>query len=269
MIKLVAFDIDDTLTKSPNTVSPGNLAAIRRAREADVFVTLATGRGYLGSSYILKAVGVEGPVINYGGSVVNDTRTGKALYTASLKPEDVLEVFALSHELGLHAQLYQGDTVVYEKDNEYARRYMAFLSLPSVIDPQLMQKRWENVPKVIYITDRERAEELIPKLQKRFEGRLKVSGSKAGFVEFNDPGAHKGSALAWVADYLGIVRDEVAAMGDNLLDVEMLRYAGVGCAVADAHKEALEAADVIAPRCEDDGAAWFLDNVVLKGKRDG
>jgi hypothetical protein len=156
-------------------------------------------------------VGVEGPVINYGGSVVNDTRTGKALYTASLKPEDVLEVFALSHELGVHAQLYQGDTVVYEKDNEYARRYMAFLSLPSVIDPQLMQKRWENVPKVIYITDRERAEELIPKLQKRFEGRLKVSGSKAGFVEFNDPGAHKGSALAWVADYLGIVRDEDAA----------------------------------------------------------
>lgn len=264
MIKLVAFDIDDTLTPDATAVSGGNLAAVRRAQKAGVFVTLATGRGYLGSSYIFKTLGIEGPVINYGGSLIHDTRTGELLHAASLEPENVAELFALAHELGVHAQFYQGDTVVYERENEYAARYMRFLNLPFVIDPDLMQKRWENVPKVLFLTEKERADELIPALQARFEGRFKVSGSKAGFVEFNHPAAHKGSALAWVADHLGIARHEVAAMGDNLLDVEMIRWAGVGAAVTGAHREAIEAADIIAPRCADDAAAWLIDNIVLK-----
>ncbi len=52
MIKLLAFDIDDTLTKQPRIVPEKNLEAIKRAQAAGVFVTVATGRGYLGSSYI-------------------------------------------------------------------------------------------------------------------------------------------------------------------------------------------------------------------------
>jgi Cof subfamily protein (haloacid dehalogenase superfamily) len=269
MIKLVAFDIDDTLTKGSTTVSPGNLAAIRRAQDAGVFVTVATGRGYLGSASIWQAIGVQGPVINYGGSVVNDTRTGELLHATSLKPEEVTELFALAHELNVHAQLYQGDMIVYEAENEYSVRYRNFLALPYTINPDLMKKRWENVPKILYITEKERAEELIPMLQKRFAGQLKISGSKAGFVEFNELDAHKGSALAWIAGYMGIAQSETAAIGDNLLDVEMIRWAGTGAAVADAHQEALDAADVIAPRCEDDGAAWFIDSIVLKGANDG
>lgn len=269
MIKLVAFDIDDTLTKGSTTLSPGNLAAIRRAQDAGVFVTVATGRGYLGSSAIWKTIGVQGPVINYGGSIVNDTRTGALLHATSIKPEEVTELFALAHELNVHAQLYQGDAIVYEAENEYAVRYKTFLNLPFVIDPDLMKKRWENVPKILYITEKERAEELIPMLQKRFEGQFKISGSKAGFVEFNELEAHKGSALAWIAAYLGVAQSETAAMGDNLLDLEMIRWAGTGAAVADAHADILGVADVIAPRCEDDGAAWFIDNIILKGANNG
>ncbi len=265
MIKLVALDIDDTLTKQATAVSNGNLAAVRRAQKAGVFVTIATGRGYLGSSAIWKTLGIEGPVINYGGSIIYDTRTGETLHAASFKPEDIHELFALANELGVHAQLYQGDTVVYERENDFAAAYMRFLNLPHIVDPNLMKKRWENVPKVIYLTTKERADELIPALQTRFAGKYKVSGSKAGFVEFNDPGAHKGSALAWVANHMGLAREQVAAMGDNLLDVEMIRWAGVGAAVADAHREALDAADVIAPRCVDDAVAWLIDNIVLKG----
>lgn len=269
MIKLLALDIDDTLTKGPSSVSPANLAAIRRAQDAGIFVTVATGRGFLGSSPIWRTINVHGPVINYGGGIVYDTRTGNILHAASIAPEAIPELFELAHELGVHAQLYQGDTVVYERENDYAIAYKKFLNLPFLIDPDLIKKRWENVPKVIYITEEERARELISQLQKRFEGKFKVSGSKARFVEFNMPNSHKGSALAWVADHLGAAQSETAAMGDNLLDIEMLEWAGVSGAVEDGHEEARAAAKVITPRCERDGVAWFIDNVVLKGGRDG
>ena len=54
MIKLIAFDIDDTLTKEPRTVPQANLDAVKRAQDAGIFVTVATGRGFHGSSYICR-----------------------------------------------------------------------------------------------------------------------------------------------------------------------------------------------------------------------
>ena len=53
MYKLLVLDIDDTLTPSGAREVPArNLAAIERAREAGIFVTVSTGRGYFASSYI-------------------------------------------------------------------------------------------------------------------------------------------------------------------------------------------------------------------------
>jgi len=56
-------------------------------------------------------------------------------------------------------------------------------------------------------------------------------------------------------------------VGDNLLDLEMIQYAGIGAAVADAHPQILSAANVVLPRCEDMAAAWFIDNIILKERK--
>ncbi len=267
MIKLIAFDIDDTLTTEPRTVPKENLDAIKRAQDAGIFVTVATGRGYRGSSYIFKTMGVKGPVINYGGAVVYDTVTEKPLYTTQLDPLLVKELFAAAKEYDVHAHLYQGDGIVFEKENPYVLKYTQRLNLERTMDGDVANKLWQNVPKVLYITEPDKAERIIEELGRRYEGRLKVSGSVPGFVEFNAVNAHKGSALEWVANYLGIERGETAAVGDNLLDLEMIQYAGIGAAVAGSHEQVLSAANVVLPRCEDMAAAWFIDNIVLKGRK--
>ena len=119
------------------------------------------------------------------------------------------------------------------------------------------------MPKVLFIAEPAYAEELIPVLAERYAGRAKVSGSKAGFIEFNDPNAHKGAATAWVANYLGIPQCEVAAAGDNLLDLEMIEWAGLGAAVANGHGAVLAAADCIVPSCAENGVAWMIDHLIL------
>ena len=63
MYKLLVLDIDDTLAPSGAREVPArNLAAIQRAREAGIFVTVSTGRGYFASSYIWKQLKIQGPV---------------------------------------------------------------------------------------------------------------------------------------------------------------------------------------------------------------
>ncbi len=263
MYKLLAIDIDDTLTKIPKELPLENEIAIRRAQDSGIIVTLATGRGFFGSSYIWKKLELKGPVINYGGAIIVDTATGKPLYVTSVKMPLAREVLLLARELGVHAQIYQGDSIVIEKECAYSKRYISNLDLKAVIDPELIEHEYTDIPKILLITEPTRAAELLPMLTKRFSGRLKVSGSQPGFIELNSVSAHKGSALCWLAEHMGIAQSETAAIGDNLLDIEMIRYAGLGGAVGDAIPEVIEAADVVVGKCAEFGVAQFI-NILLK-----
>ena len=45
-------------------------------------------------------------------------------------------------------------------------------------------------------------------------------------------------------------------------DLEMLRWAGRSYAMADGHRDALTAADAVAPDCGDDGVAQVLERLL-------
>ena len=264
MYKLLALDIDDTLTKVPTQAPAEIIAAVNRARAAGIRVMLATGRGYFASSCIVKQLEITEPVVNYGGSIISDPVDGHVIYSTEVSNDLIHSVLNDAAELGVHAHIYQQDTVIHEKPSEYADRYVATLGMPRVLDPDVRKKVWDNVPKILMMTTEEKAAELIPLFQKKYEGQLKVSGSSKGFIEVNNPLSHKGEGVKWVAEHLGFSQDEVVAVGDNSLDIEMIRWAGLGCAVANAKQEVKDAADLVIPSCEEHGVAWLIDNVLLK-----
>ena len=265
--KLLALDVDDTLLPPDKRISDGDKQAVFRAAKAGVYVTIATGRGYLGSSPVWRELKINGPVINYGGATVTDTRTNKLLYSTQLCPELITELLELAKDLNVHAHIYQGDVIVYESEHGCAVSYRNALGLPYMIDPNIREKRWMDVPKVLFIT--ERVGELAPMLKKRFEHRLEVALSSPGFIEFNCLGVHKGSAVEWLASQMGIKREEIIAMGDNTLDSEMLIYAGLGVAVANASPEVKAIADVISPYGAGEAVQWAIDNYICKPDTQG
>ena len=48
-IKMIALDLDGTLLRDDKTIDPTTIAALKRAREQGVIVTLASGRDKNGS----------------------------------------------------------------------------------------------------------------------------------------------------------------------------------------------------------------------------
>ena len=66
-----------------------------------------------------------------------------------------------------------------------------------------------------------------------------------------------------MAAILGIPREETIAIGDGENDISMLRWAGLGIAMANAPENVKAAADVIAPACDEDGAAWAMEKYLL------
>ena len=263
--KALFLDIDDTLIGNDKRISETNLAAISRAQAAGVLVTIATGRGYLGATSVWQALNIQGPVIVYGGARVMDTRTDEELFSAPIEPGLIREALTCAREWGLHGQIYQGDTVIFAQENGFTESYTSYLRLPYVIDPELMEKEWHNVPKVlVYATPGEQEQEMNARFAKRFEGRLEVASSKPGFIEINQFGMNKGSAMLRTAELLGIAQEETVAIGDNTLDLQMIQMAGLGVCVENGQQVVKDAASLIAPACEADGVAWVIDNILLQ-----
>jgi HAD superfamily hydrolase (TIGR01484 family) len=82
------------------------------------------------------------------------------------------------------------------------------------------------------------------------------------WLDLAPAGVSKASALAQVADRLGVAAADVLAIGDGRNDIEMLTWAGRGVAMGQAPEEVRAIADHVTDGVEDDGAAtelrrWF------------
>jgi hypothetical protein len=92
--------------------------------------------------------------------------------------------------------------------------------------------------------------------------RAAITWSGGPHIEVFAPGVSKASGLAALCADLGIPARDVVAIGDHRNDLEMLRWAGRGVAVANALPEVLAAADDVVPANADDGLAILVEELL-------
>jgi len=100
-------------------------------------------------------------------------------------------------------------------------------------------------------------------LQESYAGELSVLQSRPHFLEITDKRATKGQTLKWLAEREGIKQAEIIAFGDGHNDIDMISYAGLGVAVANARQAVIDAADLITASNNDDGVAEVIERFVL------
>lgn len=89
-------------------------------------------------------------------------------------------------------------------------------------------------------------------------------------MEVSNPNADKGMALKWLGEKLGIKREEIMAIGDSGNDRSMIEYAGVGVAMGNSPDDIKSIADYVVPSNNDEGAAWALEELIIKANgKDG
>ncbi|MDP5225765.1 MULTISPECIES: HAD hydrolase family protein [Arthrobacter] len=92
---------------------------------------------------------------------------------------------------------------------------------------------------------------------------LSALGDTAGEIYVS--GIHKAVGIRVVQDYLGLLREDIIAIGDSANDLEMLRYAGIGVAVDGATPDVLAAADRTTGGPAEHGVAHALAELGLLG----
>ena len=262
-IRAIAFDLDDTLLRPDNSISPYTADVLRRAHEAGVRIIPASGRTF-GS--MLKAVP---PILHLADCLVSCngsevwTSTGEILMQELLPVPLVHEVAAFAAERGVYCQTYAPDRFFYTVQNEWSASYAKLSSLEGECVGDLTAFIRKPVTKLLMMDDPARVAELLREAQALFGGRASLTCSKPYFLECNPLKATKANALAWCAEHFGFKMDELLCFGDSLNDVSMLRAAGTGVCVANAREDVKALGFPLCRANSEDGVAHYIEENIL------
>ncbi len=238
---------------------PRTRAAIRAARKAGIHVVVVTGRMFRSVRPYLEQAGLDDPAVCYQGAVVADPVSGEFLLHVPIPLEPAREAVAAVQEEGFGLNCYVDDELYVAEITPKARRYADFQSLElHAVGPLL---DWLDRPptKLVVIEDPEVLDGLEARLKERFRDRLYISRSLPYFLELAHPDVTKASGLAFLAKRLGFTGAETVAFGDGENDVELLKWAGYGVAVANAHERVLAIADFVCPSVDEEGVAQTIE----------
>ncbi|PRB04336.1 HAD family hydrolase [Microbacterium sp. MYb64] len=266
-IRLIATDLDGTLLDPASRVSARTRAALDAARAAGIVVVPVTARQPIGLRAVAADAGFDGWALCGNGAYGVHLDTHEQLFATEIA---VSVQRRIAHELGTRI-----DGLLFASVREAGEVFVAQAGYADVAthgdhkrDPASMgavpltevlaAPSLKLVIRHAVVTPAEIFDALGTLDQSGFEATL----SGAPFVEVMAEGVTKATGLAHLCDRLGIDRSEVLAFGDALNDVEMLRWAGRGVAMANAEPEALAAADEVAPSNAEDGVAVMIERVL-------
>ncbi len=274
-VRLIAVDIDGTLLNPQFQISEGDLAALRRAHGLGIEVILVTGRRHAFALPIAEQLGFDLWLISSNGAITRSL-AGETFHR-DLLPRDTCR------QLVGHMQEFRGQTVL-TFDNDQA----GVIVLEHLRDLEASIKRWleKNMQYIQFVIPIENSLTTDP-VQAMFCGpveqmqralraleecglpitvlRTEYPGRDLSIVDVLNDGCSKGHALERWANYRGVAREQVMAIGDNYNDIEMLAFAGQPFIMGNASHELRDRGWTLTRSNAENGIAAAID-LVLDGK---
>jgi Cof subfamily protein (haloacid dehalogenase superfamily) len=284
-IRLLALDLDGTLLNSRGEISSRNRRALTEARERGVKVALVTGRRFRDARPLALELGLDVPVISHNGALTKHARTLETVAAILLPLEAARSVLRMGRAANLDAMVsddHEGlGVLLYDRispGNTALERYIAWSrrihgeeAEESVRRVASLEDYLDHAPVHISFSGScARMEELSASLAGELGASIKAFATmypKHDFalVDVVNPQASKGLGVAAAAAELGVAREEVMAVGDNLNDLEMLHYAGTGVIMgnSEAPLREVESFHVTATN-DEDGVAHAIEKFILQ-----
>jgi Cof subfamily protein (haloacid dehalogenase superfamily) len=257
MMKLIALDLDQTLFGTDLVVAPEVRSAIERALADGVLITIATGREAPLAAKFARELNVTIPIVCAQGGCIYDHVHDAVLHEVRLNPELLPRILDAAKRFRWNIHFETSDRLYFPPESRH----------PPVLFELLRHSNWVRVgdllrgmpaaPHKVIVTLDEPAERgrIVAEMQEALGDSLSIVPSHPHLVEGLPAGVDKGHGLAWLAQHLGIPREQVMAIGDSEADVPLIKWAGVGVAMGNGSSAAKAAADWIAPTLEEHGVA--------------
>ncbi len=244
--KMVAVDLDGTLLDETHDITDEVRQVAEEVQGAGLVFTIATGRMFQSAVQIAGKLELDVPLVTYNGAYIKCSRSGRVYDHVTIGQDVAQEVLQWMEPFPVEPYAYVNDELYVERITERTRHYCHVTKVRVHEVGKMGPFLKENPTMLLFMGDEVLMDQLKPKLALDFMQRLSVTKSFPTFLEMMVGGANKATGLAKLAAHYGIKREEIIAVGDNHNDIEMLRYAGVGAAVANAHQDVKQAAYYVA-----------------------
>lgn len=267
--RLVATDVDGTLLGEDHAVSPRTAAVIGRLVARGVPFVLVTGRPPRWIPPVATQLGVVRYAVCANGAVLYDVAADRIVGSRPMLPSDLARVEAAVAEalpgatLGVERvgeRAFDDELAQFVAEPDYEHAWPGGSPPTEARDRLLSRPAVKLLVRVKGLSSDAMAAALKPLVG----GTVDITFSHpGGLIEVAPAGVSKATGLRDLMErrpeFAGIAADEVVAFGDMPNDLEMLRWAGHGVAMGNAHPEVLAAADETTATNVDDGVALVLE----------
>lgn len=261
--KVLALDIDGTLTNSKKEITPAVLNAVRRLQNANIPVLLVSGRPEKGIEHVAKELGFYeygGYVFAYNGGKIVNKKTGEVVFNQTLPKDMVQPVCEYVKDKDVAILTYQGDDIITEKpDDIYVQKEVMITHMNIRKVDDFASEMTFPINKFLITGEPSYLETLVEEMAEKFSPRLNIFRSEPFFIEVVTQGIDKALSLSKLMEMFGLSKENLVACGDGHNDVTMIDYAGMGVAMENACDEVKRVSNFITKSNDEDGVAYAID----------
>lgn len=243
---LISIDLDGTTLNNDSKLSLLTIQTLRLLSRMGHMICIVTGRPYRSSKDIYHQLGIASPLVNFNGALCHfpDNPNWLPSYHQDLDLEIAFELLAKQNELGINMLTVEGkdrlfsstmnipDSPFYPKDKDKIE----------VLNRQNLR---QNPTALGVFCEESRQKEVRELILQAYGDKVSVRtwGGIMPVLEVVRLGINKAVGVDRIASFYHIPRKNILAFGDENNDIEMLDYAGLGVAMANATDEVKAVAD--------------------------
>lgn len=265
--RLLALDIDGTLTNSKKEISTPTLEALLDIQKKGYSVVIATGRPTYGAADLADELQFDkfgSYVLSYNGGLITNWKTKEDVYRQTLPKSVIPELYDFAVENNIGINTYKDDTIIAGTEiNKY-------MQLEATITKMKIKhvddwKSFVNFPiiKCLMTGEPEVIEEMEHKLKKRYNSLLNVFRSEPFFLEVMPKNIDKAQSLLRLLTSLGLSSEQMICCGDGFNDISMIEIAGLGVAMENAQEAVKAAADFVTDSNDDNGILKVIQKFLM------
>jgi len=245
-IKIIFFDIDDTLRNSKTGFIPSTIpTAFKQLRDKGILTGIATGRGIFGVVPEIKALKPDF-FVTLNGAYIEDKK-GNVIYSNKIAKDKVEGYITWTKEVGIDYGLVGSHAAKLSRRTEMISQAIDPIYPDLEVDPDFYQK--EDIYQMW--TFEEQGDDLV--LPESLASTLRMVRWHEHSSDVVPISGSKAAGVAKVVDQLGFKPENVMVFGDGLNDLELFDYAGISVAMGVSHEKIKEKADYITKTLEEDG----------------
>ncbi|MEF2919668.1 MAG: Cof-type HAD-IIB family hydrolase [Acutalibacteraceae bacterium] len=243
--KIIATDLDGTLLNDNREISRENILSINNAIKQGIIVVPCTGRAVQGITKYEELKSLKMPAVAYNGGMVINLENMDIIYHCPLENFDAKFIIDKGIQLDTNICVWIDNKLYCNKINKYTLDYSKISGVQPIKFRSYKDIQSKVITKVLWYDTEDKISCYLNEMSKIVSKNVSCCTSKPWFLEFFNSATSKALALEKVAEIYNVSNNEIIAIGDELNDISMIEYAGLGIAMNNARSELKLIADYV------------------------